>query len=197
MPKNNRCGQAEILSDSDLSKIRRELHSPHHKLIFDIATWTGERWGAIVQLEVGDAYINPVLSIPQDVITFPRQIRKAAPDGRRDTRQVPVHPELREILNRYDPPLTGWLFPSEWRGNSGHLTKEAAFKFLRAACQKARLSHRGISSHSTRRTFITVLYQRGVDLKTLQKITGHRDIRALLRYVEISEDQVKAAIALR
>lgn len=192
MAKNNRHGQAAILTNADFAKIRKSFRSEHHRLIFDIARWTGERWGAIVQLQVGDVYENPVLSLPRAEITFTARTRKAAPGGQRKTRQCPVHPELQAILAAYDPPLSGYLFPS----GQGHISWSAADKAFRSAIVKAGLSTRGISTHSTRRSFITALSRLGIDVKTLQAITGHQDVKALLRYVEVDPDTVKRAIAL-
>lgn len=192
--KNNRHGQAAILSDTDYAKIRRQLKSDTHQLFFDIARWTGERWGAIAQLQVGDVYADPVLSLPHECITFRASTRKASPNGQRDTRQVPVHPTLRELLLAFNPPIQGsaWLFPSPMGEQS--ISFSAADKWFRAAVGNAGLAHKGFSTHSTRRTLITRLAQRGTDLKVVQAITGHRDLKALLRYVEIDSNQVRAAI---
>lgn len=192
MGKNQRCGQAQILEPKDLEKIRRAFKSKTHRLIFDIARWTGERWGAILKLQVTDVYQNAVLSLPREEITFPARTRKADPLGRRATRQVPIHPQLKEILLNYNPPLTGWLFPSE----SGHLSWSAADKAFRSAVDRAGLGGRGISTHSTRRTFITALARTGLDIRTLQAITGHKEVKTLLRYVEADPELIKRAIAL-
>jgi integrase/recombinase XerD len=55
MPKNNRSGQASILNETDYQKIRKAIPT-EYRLLFDIARYTGERWGAIVQLRFGDVY---------------------------------------------------------------------------------------------------------------------------------------------
>jgi integrase/recombinase XerD len=39
------------------------------------------------------------------------------------------------------------------------------------------------------------LHRNGTDLYTIKKITGHKDFKALERYVEIDSDRVKGAIA--
>lgn len=194
MPKNNRSGQAAILTESDLQKIRRQLDNKTHRLFWDIARYTGERWGAITKLDVGDVYSDPHRGVPHADITFPAAIRKASPDGTRQTRQVPVHPSLQEILEAYKPPVDGWLFPSRTKPGEP-MSFQAADDFLRRALEAAQIAHKGISSHSTRRSFITALYLRGVDLATLQKITGHRDLKSLQRYIEISPERVRRAIA--
>lgn len=194
MPKNNRFGQSTILTELDLQKIRRQFTNKTHRLFWDIARYTGERWGAVTRLQVSDVYHDPYRSLPHDDITFPAVIRKAAPDGTRQTRQVPVHPTLREILEAYKPPVDGWLFPSSIRPGEP-ISFQAADDFFRRALDASQLSHKGISTHSTRRSFITSLYLRGVDLATLQKITGHRDLKSLQRYIEISPERVRRAIA--
>lgn len=195
MPKNNRSGQAAILTESDILKIRRQLTNKSHRLFWDLARYTGERWGAICKLKVSDVYLDPYRAVPHLDITFPAAIRKASPDGSRATRQVPVHPALKEILEAYKPPDGGWLFPSSTRSGCP-ITFQAADDFLQRALVAAQLGHKGISTHSTRRSFITALYLRGVDLVTLQKITGHKDLKSLQRYVEISPDRVRRAIAI-
>ncbi|PHK08041.1 hypothetical protein VF09_21760, partial [Nostoc linckia z9] len=50
--KNDREGQAAILTNADYSKIRSKIISRKYKLLFDLAWYTGERWGAIVSYEL-------------------------------------------------------------------------------------------------------------------------------------------------
>ncbi|WP_156818094.1 tyrosine-type recombinase/integrase [Mastigocladopsis repens] len=193
MPKVNRMGQAAFLTDADYLKIKSHLISSHHKLIFDIAWWTGERLGAVVQLPANAVF--DAKGKPLDYITFPARTRKASPDGKRQTRQVPIHPNLREILREYwnahKPNLSGFLFPS----NNTHLQFQTADDALRRALVKAGLEANGISTHSFRRTLITKLSRRGIATATIRKITGHQDMKSLQRYIEVSDDQIKEAIA--
>jgi integrase/recombinase XerD len=193
MPKNHRRGQAALLSDGDYLKIKSHLISHRHKLIFDIAWWTGERLGAVVQLPTNAVFDHR--GKPLDYITFPARTRKASPDGKRQTRQVPVHPNLREILREYcnqqKPGLSGFLFPS----GASHLQFQSADDALRRAIAKTGLEGNGISTHSFRRTLITKLSRRGIATATIRKITGHQDLKSLQRYIEVSDDQIKEAIA--
>ncbi|WP_017652302.1 tyrosine-type recombinase/integrase [Fortiea contorta] len=190
--KNNRNGQSAILTDTDYSKIRKQIKSQKYKLLLDLAWYTGERWGALVKLRIEDVY-NPN-GTPREYINFRAITRKATPDGKRQTRQVPVHPVLAESLSNYTPDSSsGWLFPC--RDGSMPITIRWADKILRAAIERLGLTAKGISTHSTRRTFITKLHRNGTDLYTIKKITGHKDFKSLERYVEISADRVKGAIA--
>lgn len=190
--KNLRSGQSAILSDSEYFKIRREFRSEKYKLLWDLAWYTGERWGALVQLQIKDVYQSN--GKPHEYITFRASTRKARPDGKRETRQIPVHKALRDSLLAYKPTSEAWLFPN--RVGEGSINIRLADKILRSAVERAGMEHLGISTHSTRRSFITKLHEKGVDLYTIQKITGHSDLKALGRYVEIGSDRVKGAIAI-
>jgi integrase/recombinase XerD len=189
--KNNRNGQSAVITDLDYCKIRKQIYSPKYKLLLDLAWYTGERWGALVQLQVEDVFDR---GKPRELINFRAITRKASPDGKRKTRQVPIHSVLKESLAGYKPETNSiWLFPN--REGDEPITLRWADEILRSAVQKAGLDAKGISTHSTRRSFITKLHRNGTDVYTIQKITGHQDLKALGRYVEIDADRVKGAIA--
>lgn len=194
--KNNRYGQSAIISDSEYFKIRREIRSSKYKLLLDLAWYTGERWGALVQLKYEDIYLPS--GKPRDTITFRANTRKARPDGKRETRQVPIHRSLFDSLKEYKPDAVSspesYLFPGQ-KPNS-HIALRLADKILRAAVERAGLEHMGISSHSTRRSFITKLHEKGTDIYVIQKITGHKDLKALGKYIEVKADRIAGAIAL-
>jgi integrase/recombinase XerD len=192
--KNNRYGQSSIISVSEYLSIRSGFKSKKYRLLLDLAWYTGERWGAVVQTRFEDAFTSN--GKPREFITFRAITRKASPDGKRQTRQVPMHPNLRDSLQELDldPKTCTWLFPNQ--DGSSHINLRLADKLLRAALVRAGLENKGISTHSTRRSFITHLHGKGVDIYTIQKITGHKDLKALGRYVEISSDRIKGAIAL-
>lgn len=187
-------GQAAIISDADYQKIRKSTRCKKYRLLFDIARYTGERWGALVQLGINDVYDDSWS--PRSSITFRARTRKASPNGKRTTRQVPIHPSLLELLEAYRPEdVSCWLFPSRVDFSS-HITLKAADLMFRAAVEAAALGHKGYSTHSTRRTFITRLWEQGVDLHTIQLLTGHSDTKSLVRYIEADPERIKKAIAL-
>lgn len=192
--KVNRSGQGAIISETDYQKIRRALRGKKYKLLLDIARYTGERWGAIVQLRVLDVFDQDC--DPRAEITFRSCTRKADPNGQRHTRQVPTHPQLHEILEAYRHEMPcEWLFPSRVNPER-HITLRAADLIFRAATHDAKLSSKGYCTHSTRRTFITRLWESGVDLHTIQLLTGHHDTKSLTRYIEANPERIKKALAL-
>lgn len=191
--KIDRHGQGAIITDGDYAKIRKQMPGVKYKLLLDIARYTGERWGALVRLQVKDVWDSAAMA--RSYITFRAASRKASPTGAHRTRQVSVHPTLKEIFTSVAVPDSQWLFESKVKPGEPMTLRAADFVF-RGAVARAGLQHKGYSTHSTRRTFITRLYERGVDLKTIQAITGHHDLKALVRYIEHDPARSEKAIAL-
>lgn len=186
------------MSDADYLTIRNHLINPKHKLIFDVAWWTGERLGAVCQLPASAVF--DAKGKPRSHITFPARTRKASPDGTRKTRQVPTHPNLKGILIEYWRShnsmfdFNGHLFPG--KTSITPIQFQSADDALRRAIDKAGLQSKGISSHSFRRSFITKLAKRRISVRTIQQLTGHADLKVLSRYIEVSDDELCDAIGV-
>jgi integrase/recombinase XerD len=191
MRKNNRSGKAATLTNSDYSKLRRNIKTAKYRLLLDLAWYTGERWGALIQLRVSDVYNSD--GSPRDVITFRAATRKKRPNGSCETRQVPVHPVLFQNLRSYQPGSNPWMFPN--REGSKNVTWRNVYAILMKAVENAGLVAKGISTHSTRRSFITNLHNNGVATVTIKQITGHQDFKALAGYIDINFNEIRGAIS--
>ena len=51
-----------------------------------------------------------------------------------------------------------------------------------------------VSSHTARRTFITMMKRKGKSDKLIAEITGHRDMKTLNQYYQVSDEEVKEAV---
>ena len=74
----------------------------------------------------------------------------------------------------------------------GCLSLDNAMNIFEMAFEKIGII--GASSHSCRRTALTLMHREGVILRVLQEISGHKDLGALQRYLEVSPDQTRAAV---
>ena len=52
------------------------------------------------------------------------------------------------------------------------------------------------TSHSTRRTFITTLAHKGVNVRVLAALVGHKSIATTQRYIELNENVLRAAVEM-
>jgi integrase/recombinase XerD len=186
--KLDRHGKASPLKFEEYRKLRGGFISETHKLILDIAYYTGERWGAILRLQVEDVYSNPIVRTTHPDITFRKNTRKD-----NQTRQCPIATALNLRLKTYHPPLPGYLFPSPSMAGQ-HLCDRAADAAFRRAVERAGLDGLGYSTHSTRRGLINRLHDAGTSLKVIQSITGHNSLAVLSGYIDVSDAQRRNAI---
>ena len=68
-----------------------------------------------------------------------------------------------------------------------------ADKILRDACKRVGLE--GVSTHSFRRTALTMMSSAGITLRVIQEISGHKDLGTLQRYLEVTPEQKRDAVA--
>jgi integrase/recombinase XerD len=54
----------------------------------------------------------------------------------------------------------------------------------------------GASSHSGRRTFITTLANKGVGVRVLMALAGHRHMSTTQRYIDLNDEMLKVAVNL-
>lgn len=186
--KISRLGQATPLCPATYNQISNQFTTDSYRLFLGIAWYTGERPEAILKMDVNHIYQNSVARLPRDTVVYPGYNRKD-----KLTREVFIHRALKLMLAAYQPPESGFLFPSLYRLDK-HLSRQAADKAFRRAVKKAGLENQGFSLYSPRRGFITRLNNQGYDVKVIQRLTGHRSLSSLIRYIDVSEAQMKNAI---
>jgi integrase/recombinase XerD len=109
---------------------------------------------------------------------------------------VPIIDRFRDALAAHRPKICdrdSWLFPSPIKDGQS-ITWSAADKWLRLAVTAAGMEHRGISGHSLRRSFITRLHEAGIDLHSIQQITGHKSVAVLQKYIGSNPRKIRDAL---
>jgi integrase/recombinase XerD len=182
-------GQSTPLNPLTYQQISNHFVTDCHKLFFAISWYTGERPESILSMDVKHVYEDVLRREPRDTVLYPSCNRKD-----KCTREVPNNWALKLILSAYQPPESGFLFPSLYRADK-HLSRQAIDKAFRRAVKKAGLANKGFSLYSARRGFITRLNEQGYDIKVIQRLTGHRSINSLVRYIDVTDKQLKNAIA--
>ena len=136
-----------------------------------------------------------ILAARFDKIDFGR-MRLFVPEAKAGQREQPITPELAKMLQaerdmRED--CNGWIFPSSHKDSgTGHRARmDNAF---RDAVIRAGLDHELVTPHVMRHTAITALVQAGVDLPTIQKISGHKSLAMVLRYAHVHGHHIDRAI---
>lgn len=174
-------GQGKILTSDELRLLFTEgFVRKRDRALFGICLFTGCRISEALALQTTD--------IRNGTLTF----RKSTTKGKLKTRVVDIQPGLAALLKEYQPKL-GALFPG-MRGRSLTLTRFTADRILRDACNRVGMT--GVSTHSFRRTALTQMSSAGIPLRVIQEISGHNDLGTLQRYLEVTPEQRRSAVAV-
>jgi integrase len=139
-----------------------------------------------------------ILRVRYDQIDFDSR-RIFIPEAKAGEREQPITVALADALKRQqameDDP-ENWVFPTVIPGQSkyGHRTNMAR-PFARAVV-RAKLDPDKVTPHTMRHTAITRLVKAGVDLPTIQRISGHKTLAMVLRYVHVHGEHIDAAIGV-
>ncbi|MEE8273074.1 MAG: tyrosine-type recombinase/integrase, partial [Alphaproteobacteria bacterium] len=119
------------------------------------------------------------------------------PQAKAGRREQPITPELAEILARereMRDDRDGWIFPSPRPGASGTGYRDRMSKPFCRAVIRAGLNSAVVTPHVMRHTAITKLVKAGVDLATIQRISGHKSVEMVLRYTHVHDRHIDEAI---
>ncbi len=86
--------------------------------------------------------------------------------------------------------VSDWLFPG--RNPVRPLTRQAAFKIVRKLALLAGVV-REVSPHKLRHSFATHLVRGGADLRSVQVMLGHADLRTTEMYTHVDDGHLRAA----
>ena len=85
---------------------------------------------------------------------------------------------------------TPWLFLNR-RG--GKLSRQSVWKLIKDAVKKAGIN-KPVSPHTFRHSFATHLLENGYDIRTVQELLGHKDVRTTMIYTHVLN---RGAMAVR
>jgi integrase/recombinase XerD len=186
-------GQASVLTDTEIKRIFKIIETTRHgernRVAFVLSLYAGLRVGEIAALTIGDVMTADG--------TIRREIKLAAHQTKGSRGRTVI------LSGRAQRELSVYAVSCRHRGNDAPLiASQRNGRFFTSTTlsmlYKEIYEMAGIrtSSHSGRRTFATRLNARGVGMKTIQLLMGHRHIGTTALYCDVSDDTLRNAVEL-
>ena len=177
----------QILSADEVTRLLAMAGNLQVRLLLSIGYGAGLRVSEAVKLKV--KHIDKELGV----------IRVEQGKGRKD-RHVMLSPDLYALIKewwpirskKYDlgvPLQERWLFPGRRQGL--HLTPRQVSRLFQETLIAAGIRKR-VTLHSLRHSFATHLFDRGVDIRTIQALLGHEKLETTARYTWVATGLITA-----
>jgi integrase/recombinase XerD len=164
----------DVFSENEIARIVKAIPGFKQKMIVMIAYGTGMRASELVNLRIHD------IDSERMVIN----VRRAK--GKKD-RIIMLSPKLLVLLRHYYLQYR----PKEYmfEGYNGKYSKRSINMIIEKAKAAAGII-KGGSTHALRHSFATHLLEGGTDLRIIQELLGHTDIKTTLRYTQVSTKHI-------
>lgn len=165
-----------VLSRAEIGKLIENTHNPKHKLAISLGYACGLRVSEAVNLKVADLDIDELV------------VHIKAAKGKKD--RISVLPEkLRnDLRNLIAGKSAGDFVFASNRG--GKLTTTSLQKVFRQSLAKAKIN-KPATFHSLRHSFATHLLENGTDVRYVQELLGHANIRTTQIYTQVTNPKLK------
>ena len=173
-----------VLSQDEVARLIDAALTPVHRVVLMTLYATGLRRAELTRLKVAD------------IDTERMVIHVVGGKGRKD-RDVMLSPKLLDELRQYwralkHKPRT-WLFPAgRWHSRTERpMTDKVVWHACDVAAKRAGID-KPVHPHTLRHSFATHLLEAGVDLRTIQLLMGHTDLKATTVYLHLSHRHLQA-----
>ncbi|WP_299397636.1 tyrosine-type recombinase/integrase [uncultured Gelidibacter sp.] len=165
----------KLLTQQEIKRLFRQVTNAKHLLALQLCYGMGLRVSEVVNLKL--AHINS-----KDKIVL-----IAAGKGKKD-RYVPlptsVVPLLRAYYYEFKP--KEYLLEGQY---GGQYSKGSVQSVFRNAMQKARIN-KSIGIHGLRHSYASHLLQTGTDIRIIQDLLGHHNIKTTMIYTHVTQKQI-------
>lgn len=172
--------QPDILSLEEMQELINSIDNLKHKTIVCLMYSCGLRVSEVIQLKT------------KDIDSKLMQITIRQSKGKID-RIVMLDKSILELLRKYavEYNITKYLF----EGAKGNMySVKSIQQIVKNAAEKIGTKKK-ISSHSLRHSCFTQLIKNRVDLRTIQKIAGHKNINTTANYIKLSDEDITGTIS--
>lgn len=193
--KETMAKQAKTLNQNEIRKVldyaATRKHSARNRCLLYTTFLSGMRVGEVATLRYSDV-------VNADG-TIKNEIRLSAENTKtNEARTVFVNDKLRKEFEKYvavyKPVNKNVKFFYSQKRDSDGFTANTLTQFFHYLYKRSGID--GASSHSGRRTFITNLATKGVGVRVLMSLAGHKNISTTQCYIDINDNMKRSAVEL-
>ena len=165
-----------VLGRDETLRFLDALKHPLHRVILMTTYSAGLRVSEAVSLQVHN-------------IDSDRMLIHVTGKGSKD-RYVPLSPLVLELLRAHWKLTRSqrWLFPGQRPDQ--HLSSRTVQRACRRAAEAAGIGKR-VTPHTLRHSFATHLLERNINIRTIQKLLGHKKIETTSLYTHVTSDVLR------
>lgn len=195
LDKKTMAKQAKTLNEQEIRKvldyISTRKHAIRNRAMLLTTFLSGMRVGEVASLKFTDV-VDGEGKIRNEIRLTPAMTKGQY------ARVVFVNERLRKELEKYirlyNPADTTMKFFYSQRKDSDGFNANTLTQHFHYLYKRAGLD--GASSHSGRRSFITNLASKGVSVRVLMNLAGHRSISTTQAYIDINDNMLRSAVEL-
>jgi integrase/recombinase XerD len=181
--------QAEIRRVLDYTATRK--HSIRNRALVVTTYLSGMRVGEVASLRYCDV-VDAEGNIRNEIRLSAEQTKG------KEARVVFVSEKLRKELEQYSkhyqPKNINCKFFYSQKANSDGYNANTLTQFFHYLYKRCGVY--GASSHSGRRTFITNLANKGIGVRVLASLAGHKNISTTQCYIDVNDNMMRSAVEL-
>ena len=186
--------QARTLKEAEIKKVLQIIslgrNAARNRTMLLISFWSGMRVGEIAALKIGDV-LESDGSVKTEIWLKPEQTKGKR--GRKVIFGEKLRKEIRIYLDTLKKSDAQQPLIYSQRNRDGFEANNLGQEFKRIF-HTANLE--GATSHSGRRTFITNLANKGIGVRVLQALAGHRSMATTQMYIDVNDDMLRVAVEL-
>ena len=170
----------KVIAPADIKKMFEVTTNLKHNTMLKLCYGLGLRVSEIVNLKIAD------------IDSRSMQVFIERAKGKKDRYvNLPesILPQLRTYFIEFKPQK--YLFEGQFGGQYSSRSAQQVFK---NAMQKAKIN-KSLSIHSLRHSFATHLLEQGTDIRFIQELLGHNDIKTTLIYTHVNDKSIRKIIS--
>lgn len=170
----------KVIAPADIKKLFELTQNLKHNTMLKLCYGLGLRVSEIVNLKISD------------IDSKAMQVFIERAKGKKDRYvNLPesILPQLRSYFIAYKPQM--YLFEGQY---GGQYSSRSAQKVFKDALLKAKIN-KTVGIHSLRHSYATHLLEQGTDIRYIQELLGHADIKTTMLYTDVTDKNIRKIIS--